>query len=158
LHPIGFPGRPLTIRTTSIVCDDVWCAIGTSAPRRRGFTFDGGSDLVWFDRALTNGRCIPIREYRRALMAQYFGVTPPQIGTTPDPNWTRLAEPHSAFAAVKDLLAQGGRGLVEPLFPGPSDDTTIAQSPDIADPEGRSVSALLTMLVSGLADLESGPA
>ena len=159
-HPIGFPGRSLNIRSTVIIVDDVWCLLGTSVPRRRGFTFDEGADVVGFDRKLNGGYSATIRDFRRNLMALHLGAEKPTAGTIPSATWVRLGQPASAFLAVKELLDQGGRGLVEPLWPGTPDppDGPAAQSDDVADPEGREVSALLTMLVSGLADLESNPA
>src|SRR5262249_38955767 len=54
-HPMGIPGRPLVIRTTSVIVDDVWALVGTSSLSRRGMTFDGANDMVLVDRALDRG-------------------------------------------------------------------------------------------------------
>jgi hypothetical protein len=154
-HPMGFPGRPDVIRTTTVIVDDVWCLLGTSVPRRRGFTFDGGTDVVTFDRQLAGGYSSSIRDFRRRLMAIHTGVQAPAAGETPTSAWVRLGQPRTAFLAIKELLDQGGRGLIEPLWAGTTG--AVAQSLDVADPEGREASGLLTFLVGGLAQLETAP-
>jgi hypothetical protein len=155
-HPIGFSGRPLNIRTTVVIVDDVWCLVGTSVPRRRGFTFDGASDLVAFDLALQGGYATAIQSFRQQLMALHVGAVAQPQGTMPDQAWIRLAQPASAARLYAELLAQGGRGLIEPLWDGAANEA-LPQSNDVADPEGRDVSALLALGVSALADLETAP-
>ncbi len=93
-------------------------------------------------------------------MALHLGATKPDAGSTPSATWVRLGQPSSTFLAVKELLDQGGRGLIQPLWEGTPDppDGPAAQPDDVADTEGREVPALLAWLVSGLADLESNPA
>jgi hypothetical protein len=51
-HPIGFPGRPSRIESTVVIVDNTWAMVGSSTFRRRGLTFDGGSDLVFTDTNL----------------------------------------------------------------------------------------------------------
>ena len=36
----------------------------------------------------------------------------------------------------RDLLAQNGAGMIQPLWHGPQDNSVIPQSDDIADPDG----------------------
>lgn len=152
-HPIGFPGRPLDIRTTVCVVDDAWCSVGTSAIRRRGFTFEGGCDATLTDRQITDGRGAAIAAFRRRLMAQYFGVAAPVADADDaDPNWVRLATPRGAFRACQDLVNEGGRGLIEPLWPGPSDSVVIGQTDSrIADPDGRYMNLLIGLLAAFMA-------
>jgi hypothetical protein len=140
-HPIGFPGRALRLMTSLVVVDDVWAMIGSSAIRRRGLTFDGGADLVLFDNQLREGRGVAIADMRRQAMAVHLGVTAQKNGF-PDPTFVRLLDPHSAFAACKQLVDQGGAGLLEPLFDGQDPGVTpippsAFPSPDIGDPDGR---------------------
>jgi hypothetical protein len=140
-HPIGFPGRALRLLTSLTVVDDVWALIGSSTIRRRGLTFDGGLDLALFDTQLREGRGSAISELRRQSMAFYLGATDPKSGG-PNPTFVRLLDPHTAFAACKELLDQGGAGLIEPLFDGKLPGVTSIPpaafpSDDIADPDGR---------------------
>jgi hypothetical protein len=153
LHPMGFPGRPLDIRSSVCIVDDVWCSVGTSAFRRRGFTFDGGCDVTLIDRALVNGRGQAVAAFRRALMAQYLGVSAPLTAAdNSDPNWVRLAHPRTAFSALRDLMGEGGRGLAEPLWPGPSDAEVLGETDAaIADPDGRNTNILALLAAFFLA-------
>jgi hypothetical protein len=121
--------------------DDVWALVGSSTIRRRGLTFDGGMDLALFDTQLREGRGAGISELRRQSMAVYLGATDQKSGG-PNPTFIRLLDPHTAFAACKELLDQGGAGLIEPLFDGKLPGVTqippsAFPSDDIADPDGR---------------------
>lgn len=156
LHPIGFPGRPEIVRGSVVIVDDVWALIGTSTLSRRGLTFDGGLDVSLLDRRLTGGVSQQIRDLRRRLMARMLGRAAPAAGATPDPGWVRLAQMRSAFDLVAETLALGGEGKIAPLWPGPSD--ILAQSPAIADPEGRDFDDALTALAALAAALSAlGP-
>jgi hypothetical protein len=140
-HPIGFPGRALRLLTNLTVVDDVWALIGSSTIRRRGLTFDGGVDIALFDTQLREGRGSAISELRRQSMAFHLGATDPKSGG-PNPTFVRLLDPQTAFSACKELLDQGGAGLIEPLFDGKlpgvaSIPPSAFPSDDIADPEGR---------------------
>jgi hypothetical protein len=147
-HPVGFPGRPAFIRTTSIVVDDVWCLVGATHFRRRGMTFDGSAAIASFDRQLQHGYSLAVRAYRRALMAQKLKVRPPAPGAPPPSDWIQLARPASAFEVVADLLAQGGLGRIQPLYAGPSDTTVLPANPDIADPDGSNGANFVTLFAS----------
>jgi hypothetical protein len=46
---MGFPGRTSRLESTVVIVDDVWTMVGSSTLRRRGLSFDGGSDLVFTD-------------------------------------------------------------------------------------------------------------
>jgi hypothetical protein len=48
-HPVGFPGRTASIRTISVIVDDIGCLCGASHFRRRGMTFDGSAAIATFD-------------------------------------------------------------------------------------------------------------
>jgi hypothetical protein len=143
-HPIGFPGRTAFIRTTSVIVDDVWCLSGSTHFRRRGMTFDGSSAIASFDRELQHGYSRRVREFRRALMANKLRVSRPAPNAAPSGDWVRLSRPASAFDLVADLLAQGGLGRNQPLYPGPADTTVLPANADVADPDGSTSSAFFT--------------
>lgn len=149
-HPVGFPGRPALIRTTSVVVDDVWCCVGSTHFRRRGMTFDGSTAIASFDRQLEEGYSKKVRDYRRNLMAAKLGVTAPAAGQAATADWIRLGRPHSAFDLVSGLLAQGGLGRIQPLWPGPADNTIQATTTDIADPEGSTEDGNMVTTLAGM--------
>lgn len=161
-HPMGFPGRPMHLRTTVITVDDVWALVGTSALSRRGLTFDGGTDVVLFDRNLQDGYSLNIRNLRRTCMAQVLGVPANAIAAapaTPAASWVRLGQATTSFAVVKELLDQGGQGLITPIRQNSSDISGVLPVSDVVgDPEGRafvnaggSTSTLTLFLTSFLA-------
>ena len=145
-HPIGFPGRSAAIRSTVTIVDDIWCMVGTSHIRRRGMTFDGGVDVVSFDRDIKGGYANQITSFRQALMAAKLGVSVPTAPGNASSLWIRLAQPESAFSAIANLLQQGGLGRCSPIWGGPTDDSAEEQSVDIIDPNGASEAALLELL------------
>ena len=161
-HPIGFPGRPLRLQTNVVIVDDVWALIGTSTIRRRGLTFDGGVDLALFDRSIRDGRGAAIGDLRRRLMAAHLGVKPPASGEVPQANWVQLTDGPRAFAAVKQLLDQGGAGLIEPLWDGRIPGvtpipTSSFPSDDVADPEGRDFNTAIALIVAALSSVATPP-
>jgi hypothetical protein len=135
-HPIGFPGRSVAIRSTTVIVDDVFCCLGTSHFRRRGMTFDGGVDVASIDRAMTQGYSTAIRSFRRRLMGERLGVDAATGPLDASPLWTRLAFPDGAFDAVADLLGQGGLGRCQPVWTGPTDTAVLPQTDRVADPDG----------------------
>ena len=153
-HPMGIPGRPLTIRTTTVVVDDVWCLQGTSSISRRGLTFDGATDVALVDWQIDRGASVAIRAYRKALMGLHLGVGPTPVGGgapansvgAPAGDWVRLHQPVTAHEAFADALAVGSnRGKLLPLWPGPdpaAPGAVIAHPADVADPDGRGVRQL----------------
>ena len=160
IHPLGFPGRPLNVRTSVAIIDDAWCSVGTAVPRQRGLSFDGSIDLALTDGQIANGRGAAIQNFRRSLMANLLGVQPPASGVTPPIDWVRLSQMHSAFTAFRELVQQGGRGLVEPqLWAGPDPGMILAQTGAVADPDGRDTDTVL-VAIAALAvanTLEAGP-
>ena len=84
-------------------------------------------------------------------MAARLRVAVPPPNQAPTGEWVRLARPEGTFALVADLLAEGGLGRIEPLWPGPSDpDHKINPTDDtMADPEG-SVDDQFWTLFSGV--------
>jgi hypothetical protein len=154
-HPVGFPGRTAFIRTTNIIVDDVWCLSGATHFRRRGMTFDGSVAIASFDRQMDNGGYSRnVRAYRRALMAAKMAIVAPG-GQSASADWMRLAHPQSAFALVTDWLAQGGLGLIQPLWPGPSDTTVLPATDDMADPDGSNGTTFLGLFASLIAEAGS---
>ena len=162
-HPIGFPGRPLELMTNVIIVDDVFALIGSSTLRRKGLTFDGGQDIVLFDRTMQSGKSLAIREFRRSIMGTHINAAPPEDGAMPDPNWVRLASGNQAFEVFRELLDSGGAGVIEDIWNGQVPGTPeIAESSfpddDIADPDGRNFETLAGILVTALASAASPPA
>jgi len=135
-HPIGFTGRSSPMRSTTIIVDDVWCMVGTSHFRRRGMTFDGAADVASIDRQINHGYSAGIARFRQVLMAQRLGVDVPTTPTAATSLWIRLAQPESAFAAVRDLLVEGGQGRLSAIWEGPkgnlcSQSATILRIPTV---------------------------
>ncbi len=148
-HPLGFPGRPTAIRTSVVIVDDVVALVGASHFRRRGMTFDGAADVVSFDRVIDAGYSKKLREFRRALMATRLGVP---IGTGPGnatAEWAALERPRTAFSVVRNMLAQGGLGAIQPLWDG-NNPEVIPASLNEADPDGIDGATLLGTLASFL--------
>ncbi len=153
-HPVGFPGRTAFIRTTSIIVDDVWSLVGATHFRRRGVTFDGSAAIASFDRQMDNGYSKNVRAYRRNLMAAKLAIAPPGAGS-PTADWLRLGHPQSAFELVSDWLAEGGLGVIQRLWPGPSDTTVLPATDDMADPDGSDGTTFLGLLGSLIAEAGS---
>lgn len=151
-HPRGFPGRWAQLRSTTVIVDDIWCLTGATHFRRRGMTFDGSVAIASFDRDIDEGYSRKVRAFRRALMAAKLAVTPTDGTGLPTSEWVRLQRPASAFDLVADLVQQGGLGRLAPLWLGPVDDTVIAQSDDVADPDGSDGADLLTLLAGFLGE------
>jgi hypothetical protein len=151
-HPIGFPGRFARVETGVVVIDDIWTMIGGGTFRRRGLTFDGSSDLALTDTLIENGRSAAIRDFRRALMANRLGIP---IDSA-QPTYVALSEAATAFTAVQQGLAAGGK--IAPVWDGttpglvPTPPLTAAE----ANPDGRdfdlATSELIALLggVSGI--------
>lgn len=136
-HPRGFPGRHARVRSTTVVVDDVWSLTGATHFRRRGMTFDGSAAIASFDRDIVQGYSRKVRDQRIALMAACLELSPVDADGLPVPAYQRLHRPASAFGLIRDLLAQGGLGVLSPLWHGPTDDTVLPQSDNVADPDGR---------------------
>jgi hypothetical protein len=161
-HPIGFPGRPSQLEGTTIIVDDVWALVGSSTFRRRGLTFDGGSDLVFTDTNLVEGISPAIRGFRRAIMASRLGIA--DHGSTgtqpiPTPSMIRLADGVDAFHLIRETLVAGGLGTISRLWNGyspaniPPAVSTIEEA--VANPDGMEFDALHTLSVATLVDLNS---
>jgi hypothetical protein len=140
--PVGFPGRWSAIRSTAMLVDDVYALVGTSHFRRRGMTFDGGVSVASMDRQLDGwGVSASIASFRQMLVARKLGVDVPSGPAATTALWTRLARPESMFAALGELLSEGGQGYCSPVWAGPTDSTVIPQTDDISDPDGLDASA-----------------
>ncbi len=137
-HPKGFPGRWTNLCSTSVIVDDVWSMTGATHFRRRGMTFDGSAALATLDRTMANGYSVGVRQQRINLMAAKLGITRLDGNGFPEPDFLRLARPAAAFDLIYDLLQQGGLGRIQPLWLGREDANLIAQTDDIADPDGTS--------------------
>ena len=150
-HPVGFPGRTAFTRTTTVIVDDVWCLTGATHFRRRGMTFDGSAAVASFDRQMDHGYSQKVRAFRRALLAAKLAVPAPGTGT-PSADWLRLGTPESSFQLVSDWLSEGGLGFIQPLWPGPSDNSVLAASNDMADPDGSDQGSFLGLFATLIAE------
>lgn len=165
-HPMGFPGRPVRLMHTVVIVDDVWLFAGSGSFTRRGLLFDGNLSLACFDRQIEAGRSRAIRNFRRQLMENHLGTAPlpgSPAAAFPHPNVARAADLHEAYFAVRDMLDQGGSGLIQGLFDG----VVTGQTPippasfphrDLADPDGVSFPSSLASLLqvfTGLGEAEA---
>jgi hypothetical protein len=139
------------LRTTTIIVDDVWCLVGTSHFRRRGMTFDGAVDVASIDRQIAGGYSKSIALFRQTLMAQRLGVDVPIAATNVNALWVRLARPEPAFAAVAELLDEGGEGRLTAMWAGPDDNSVLPQTDDVADPIGISGATFQTFIAGAIA-------
>jgi hypothetical protein len=135
-HPRGFPGRQAALRTTTVIVDDVWSLTGATHFRRRGLTFDGSAAVASLDRDIASGYSRKVRDQRIALMASKLGVARFDADGLPVAEYQRLGRPASAFALVRDLLAQNGLGMISPLWHGPDDSSVLPQDDGVVDPDG----------------------
>ncbi len=145
-HPVGFPGRDSYLESTTIIVDDVWMMIGSSSFRRRGLTFDGGSDIVLTDFRRLNGVSPAISDFRRKLMALRLGIRKANSNAQGDfanPSYVRLRHGADAFSLIREQLVAGGQGYISrmkkvdppsPIVP-PKDDI------DIMNPDGNEMPA-----------------
>jgi hypothetical protein len=140
-HPIGFPGRYARVESHVVIVDDRWALVGGSSFRRRGFAFDGSSDLVLTDTALTNGRSAAIRDFRRSLMAARLGIP----ADADHPSYVLLNDGCKSFDLVRSMLQSGGIGYIDLLWNGqtaglPTPQVTQGTNPspiDLSNPDGR---------------------
>lgn len=121
-HPVGFPGRPSRLESTTVIVDDVWALVGSSTLRRRGLTFDGSTDLVVTGQDLVEGRSPAIASLRRSLQASRLGITVPAPAATgpvplPSSSFVRLADGVEAFHEIREMLRGGGQGRITRLSP-----------------------------------------
>ena len=137
-HPIGFPGRPVRLDTTTVVVDDVWALIGSSTLRRRGLSFDASSDLVLTDTVYERGHCPAIAEFRRRLMASRLGLAATE-GNMTQPSYARLRDGVEAYEVVDDMLQNGGAGRIEPLYERPDPNFDPSDWASKANPDGATV-------------------
>jgi hypothetical protein len=138
-HPLGFPGRFSRLEGTVVIVDDVWALVGSSSLRRRGLTFDGGSDLVLTDTVLEGGRCAQIADFRRRLLSQRLGIegsSSNAFGKMPNANFVRLEDGVEAFYVILESLRAGGFGKIAPLWNEIAPDAQTIP-PDLSNPEGQ---------------------
>jgi hypothetical protein len=152
-HPIGFPGRPSRLETTTVIVDDLWALVGSSTFRRRGLAFDGSSDLVFTDTNLEDGRSPQIAAFRRQLLSSRLGVPPTEPDNFGRPmassTFVRLDDGVEAFYVVREMLREGGSGRVARLWNGrgpdgllPIEDIGDQVDIDMSNPDGRELDVL----------------
>ncbi len=157
-HPIGFPGRPSNLESTVVIVDDIWAFVGSSTLRRRGLTFDGGSDLVLTDTERIGGKSPVISEFRRQLQASRLGIPAIQnssFGTMADPGFIRLNDGLESFYVIREMLVAGGLGKIGRLFnasePAPLEGLSI----DFVNPDGQEFDISEAIITSLFASLKS---
>lgn len=141
-HPVGFPGRTSRLESTVVIIDDIWMLIGSSTFRRRGLTFDGGSDLVLTDTDLVMGCSPSITRFRRQLMAQRLGIAvSDDLRLLRHANFARLRDGVEAFYVIREMLLAGGLGKIERLWNGKTPGAPMLDpsglSIDVANPDGQ---------------------
>jgi phosphatidylserine/phosphatidylglycerophosphate/cardiolipin synthase-like enzyme len=163
-HPIGFPGRPSRLETTVIIVDDRWAMVGSSTLRRRGLTFDGGSDVVFTDTDLERGTSPTIRRFRMKLMAQRLGIPGPETLPTNTfvnhADYERLYDGAEAFHVARERLRAGGLGVIERLWNGETNGEAPppAAGVAVANPDGQEVdddTFLGALVAAALANIAS---
>lgn len=158
-HPVGFPGRPSRLETTVVIVDDIWALVGSSTFRRRGLTFDGGTDAVLADLEIEGGVSLAIRDFRLRLLENRLGIDATGPGASslpaaaspaiPAATRVRLTDGVDAFHAIRDVLRAGGLGRIMPLWnPGTS---TPISPPSLPNPDGEEFSLAQTLAVTTLA-------
>lgn len=142
-HPLGFPGLQSLIDSFVVIVDDVWALVGSSSFRRRGLTFDGGSDLVFTDADLVDGRSPAIARFRRELMASRLGILANEagdFGLLRHPTFVRLNDGAEGMAVVREQHLAGGLGTIEKLWNGRLRGVAPPATPpapaDVVNPEG----------------------
>jgi hypothetical protein len=153
-HPIGFPGRPSNIESHTVIIDDCWALLGSSAFRRRGLAFDGSSDIVFTDGEWLNGLSPSIKNFRTSLLKKRLGF---ENLDAFDSKQNMLKDGRQSFFLIRELLVAGGIGKIERLWNGHTDgveyhDPTIDFK--LANPEGlefNSLAAIVNAAFAGLA-------
>ncbi|MTB50412.1 hypothetical protein [Lewinella sp. W8] len=158
-HPMGFPGRPSGLNTQTVIIDDQWMLTGSTTMRRRGLTFDGGTDvaLTGFDRV--GGKVTAIRDHRVALLQQRLQLERSNKTTLAGSNQARLRDGRAAFTLIREMLRADGYGLIERLWDGKDPHiayTEPTMDENIWNPEGQTYSAGIATLVSWLLSQGSG--
>jgi hypothetical protein len=147
-HPVGFPGRPSNIETTTMIVDDRWALIGASAFRRRGLTFDGSSDLVFIDGEQALGAAPSLTGLRVQLLKQHLGLESADANPS---SLAQLGDARTAFHLVRETLIAGGMGRIERLWNGREEHLPYAAPTvdiDLSNPEGITFNALAASVVS----------
>lgn len=159
-HPVGFPGRPSRLETTTVIVDDVWALVGSSSLRRRGLTFDGGTDVVVTDQNLVEGRSPAIAALRRSLQASRLGiagpapVAPGQVPPLPASSFVRLADGVEAFHEIREMLRGGGQGKITRLTPADPigrPPTSPAPNIDVVNPDSETYDLAQTLVTLAFA-------
>lgn len=159
-HPVGFPGRPSRLESTTVIVDDVWALVGSSTLRRRGLTFDGSTDLVVTGQDLVDGRSPAIAALRRSLQASRLGipapdpVAPGSVPPLPTSSFVRLSDGVEAFHEIRDVLRGGGQGRITRLTPADPvgrPPTTPAPDIDVVDPDSEAYDLVQTLITLAFA-------
>lgn len=152
-HPIGFPGRPSALETQTVIIDDDWLLTGSTTFRRRGFTFDGGTDVVLTGYDRLAGGSVAIREHRVALLRQRLNLGLTNKTLITESSAARLRDGKETFYLIREMLRAGGYGVIERLWDGKDPHvgySTPATAADIANPEGQTYGVLPALLTDWL--------
>ena len=159
-HPVGFPGRPSRLESTTVIVDDVWALVGSSTLRRRGLTFDGSTDLVLTGQDLVEGRSPAIAALRRSLQASRLGipvpvpVAPGSVPPLPTSSFVRLSDGVEAFHEIREMLRGGGQGRITRLTPADPvgrPPTTPAPDINVVDPDSETYDLVQTLITLAFA-------
>jgi|JI10StandDraft_1071094.scaffolds.fasta_scaffold01636_3 hypothetical protein len=159
-HPVGFPGRPSRLESTTVIVDDVWALVGSSTLRRRGLTFDGSTDLVVTGQDLVEGRSPAIAALRRSLQAARLGIPAPvpvaagSVPPLPTSSFVRLSDGVEAFHEIREMLRGGGQGRITRLAPADPvgrPPTTPAPDVDVVDPDSETYDLVQTLITLAFA-------
>jgi hypothetical protein len=152
-HPLGFPGRPSLLENQVVVVDDRWMLLGSSTFRRRGFTFDGSTDLVMTAYDGERGVSPVIRDFRKDLLRARLALGASDKTSLQNPNAARLDDGREAFYVIREMLRDGGYGLIERLWDGREPHLAYVEptlSENLWNPEGLEYNAGLAAFIAWL--------
>jgi hypothetical protein len=152
-HPIGFPGRPSNISTTTLIVDDCWALIGSSAFRRRGLVFDGSVDLVLSGLERNSGKNPEISNLRKALLAQRLGI---DFSDKTNTRTILLEDFGTTFKMIRESLVVGGLGKIERLWNGRTSGVAYQEptiNENLANPDGLEFNTLEAMVYTAFTGL-----
>jgi hypothetical protein len=152
-HPLGFPGRPSLLEHQVVIVDDQWMLLGSSTFRRRGFAFDGSTDLVMTGYDSERGVSSVIRDFRKRLLRTRLALGASNKTSLENPNAARLDDGREAFYVIREMLRAGGYGLIERLWDGREPHVAFTEpslSEDLWNPEGLEYNAGLAAFIAFL--------
>jgi phosphatidylserine/phosphatidylglycerophosphate/cardiolipin synthase-like enzyme len=142
-----------------MIVDDVWAIMGSSNFSRRGFFFDGSTDLVFCDRRLKNGKSLSVTNLRRNLMLQYIR-SGKGTNDLPVSNKVLLQNGRSAFDMLKALVDGGGAAMIRKMETTDLSAIETGQLDalkNLADPDHKTFDQPMAVLSTWLSALDTVP-